>query len=381
LATLDGYRTPAATLSNPFPNGLQAPVGNALGLDTFLGQSVNFFNPAPRSANSLRWNFTLQRQLSPNVVVEAGYMGNHAVRLKSNRGLNWIPEQYLSRQPFRDQPVIDRLTANVTNPFRGLLPGTALNGGTVALSQLLRPFAQFSGDNGVRLDADSYGGSYFHTLQFRVEKRMSHGLTYMLNYQWSRLMEKRSFLNPTDRVPEKRVASEDRPQRLVISSVYEMPFGKGKALGASAGAVLDRIIGGWSLSGAYTFASGEALGWGNVIYLGGALNYDPRLVDGAFDTRRFNTDSRQQLASNIRTFPSRFGNLRQNGPSNFDATIMKNVPLGEGIRLQFRTEFFNALNHPQFGTPNTSPTSSSFGKISSQYNLPRTVQMALRLLW
>lgn len=381
VATLDSYLTPAATLSNPFPSGIQSPVGNKLGLDTFLGQSVNFYNPALRNAYSLRWNFTIQRQLSPNLVMEAGYMGNHAVRLNANRGLNWIPEQYLSKQPFRDQPVIDRLTANVANPLRNLLPGTSLNGSTVALSQLLRPFPQFSGENGVRLDADSYGGSYFHTFQFRLERRLARGLTYMLNYQWSRLMEKRSFLNPTDRVPEKRVASEDRPQRLVVSSVYELPFGKGRPLAASAGPVLNRFIGGWSVSGAYTYATGEALGWGNVIYYGGALGYNPRGVDGAFDTTRFNTDSRLQLANNIRSFPSRFGNLRQNGPSNFDATILKNIPILENVRLQFRTELFNVMNHVQFVMPNTSPTSSSFGRITGQYNLPRTVQMALRLMW
>lgn len=375
VATLDGYRTAAATLSNPFPNGIQAPVGNALGLDTFLGQSVNFYNPAVRNPYSLRWNFTVQRQLSGNMVVEAGYMGNHAVRMNANRGLNWVPEQFLSRQPFRDQPVIDRLTANVANPFRNLLPGTSLNGSTIALSQLLRPFAQFGGDTGVRFDADGFGGSYFHTLQVRLEKRMSRGITYMANYQWSRLIEKRSYLNPSDRLPEKRVAGEDRPQRLVISGVYQLPFGKGKGL------LLERLVGGWSLSGSYSYASGEPLGWGNVIYYGGALNYNPRGVNGAFDTRQFNTDSRRQLASNIRTFPSRFGNLRQNGPNNIDASATKNIPIWETVRLQFRADFFNALNHPQFGMPNTSPTSSSFGRITRQYNLPRTVQMALRLMW
>ena len=329
----------------------------------------------------MRWNFTIQRPLSPNLVMEAGYMGNHAVRLSANRGLNWIPEQYLSKQPYRDQPVIDRLTANVTNPLRNLLPGTSLNGSTVALSQLLRPFPQFSGENGVRLDSDSYGGSYFHTFQFRLERRLARGLTYMLNYQWSRLMEKRSYLNPTDRVPEKRVASEDRPQRLVVSSVYELPFGKGRPLAASAGPVLNRVIGGWSVSGAYTFASGQALDWGNVIYNGGALAYNSRGVDGAFDTTRFNTDSRFQLANNIRSFPSRFGNLRQNGPSNFDATILKNIAIRETFRLQFRAEFFNLMNHVQFVMPNTTPTNSNFGRITGQYNLPRTEQMALRLMW
>jgi hypothetical protein len=287
----------------------------------------------------------------------------------------------MSTSTERDQAVIDRLSANVPNPFRGLLPGTSLNGNTIALNQLLRPYPQFSGDNGVRFDADPFGSSYFHTLQVRLEKRLSRGFTWMVNYQWSRLMEKRSFLNPTDPEIEKRVASEDRPQRLVASAVYELPFGKGKPWLAGAGPVVDRVVGGWSVSGAWTFASGEPLGWGNVIYYGGDLQYDARAVDNVFDTSRFNTDTRQQLANNIRRFPSRFGNLRQNGPNNFDISIIKNTAIRERVRLQFRTEMFNALNHVQFGPANTTPTSSSFGKITGQYNLPRTVQMALRLLW
>jgi len=381
VATLDSYLTPAATLSNPFPSGILKPVGNALGLDTFLGQSVNFFNPSLRNPYSLRWNFTVQRELARNLVAEAGYMGNHAVRLAANHGQNWIPAQYLSTKPVRDQVVIDRLSANVSNPFRGLLPGTSLNGATVALSQLLRPFAQFSGDSGVRLDSDNFGSSYFHTLQLRLEKRMASGVALMVNYQYSRLIEKRSYLNLSNLAPEKRVASEDRPQRLVVSTVYQLPFGQGKRFGAAADPVVARAIGGWSISGAYTRASGVALDWGNVIYYGGDLNYDARGVNRAFDTARFNTDTRQQLASNIRTFPSRFGNLRQNGPNNFDLSVLKDTAITEGLRIQFRTEFFNALNHVQFGAPNTSATSSSFGTITGQYNLPRTVQMALKLVW
>jgi hypothetical protein len=381
VATLDSYLTPAATLSNPFPNGILNPVGNTLGLDTFLGQSVNFFHPSLRNPYSLRWNFTLQRELAPNLVVEAGYMANHAVRLTGNRGQNWIPPQYLSTKPVRDQAVIDRLSANVSNPFQGLLPGTSLNGATVALSQLLRAFPQFSGDSGVRLDSDNFGSSYFHTLQVRLERRMASGVALMVNYQYSRLIEKRSYLNLSDPVPEKRVASEDRPQRLVVSTVYQLPFGKGRRFGARAGPFLTRVLGGWSISGAYTRSSGVALGWGNVIYYGGDLHYNARGVNRAFDTTQFNTDSRQQLASNIRTFPSRFGNLRQDGPNNFDFSLLKDTPIKENLRLQFRAEFFNALNHPQFGTPNTTPTSSSFGMITSQYNLPRTVQMALKLVW
>lgn len=381
VATLDGYLTPAATLSNPFPGGLLAPVGSSLGLDTYLGQSVSFYNRKLSNPYSLRWSMTIQRELGRNMVAEVGYLGNHAVRLRVNRALNWIPEGFLSRLPVRDQAVIDRLTANVTNPFRNLLPGTALNGSTVALHQLLRPFPQFSGESGVQINNDAFGGSYFHSLQARLEKRLSAGLSFMLNYQWSRLIEKRSFLNPTDTVAEKRVASEDRPQRLVVSGLWELPFGRGKPLGGEAGPWLDRLIGGWSVAGAYTLASGEPLGWGNVIYYGGELKYDARRVERAFDTGRFNTNSREQLQYNIRTFPSRFPNLRQDGPNNIDLSLLKSIRVAEEVRAELRGEFFNAFNHPQFGMASRDPVSSSFGMITSQYNLPRTVQLALRLLW
>ncbi|MEK7405824.1 MAG: hypothetical protein AAB225_12010, partial [Acidobacteriota bacterium] len=213
VATLDGYLTPAATLSNPFPNGILAPVGNSLGINTFLGQSVTFYNPSVDNPYSVRWNLSIQRELSRNLLVEAGYMGNHAVRLTGNRGLNWAPRQFFSTAPFRDQPVIDRMTANVTNPFTGLMPGTALDGRTVAVAQLLQPYPQFSGDGGVAINTDNFGSSYFHMFQARLEKRHAGGFAYLVNYQYSRLMEKRSFLNPSDLTPEKRVAGEDRPHR------------------------------------------------------------------------------------------------------------------------------------------------------------------------
>lgn len=382
VATLDGFLTPAATLSNPFPTGILQPIGNSLGINTFLGQSVSFYHFGFRNPYSLRWNFTIQREVSPNTVFEVGYMGNHSVRLTGNRGLNWVPPQFLSTSPVRDQPVIDRMTANVANPFRGLLPGTGLNGSTVQVNQLLRAFPQFGGDGGVTILGDNFGSSFYHMLQARLERRLARGFAAMVNYQYSKLLEKRTFLNLSDPAPEKRVANEDVPQRLVVSGVYELPFGRGKRLAGSAGPVLERVVGGWSLNGIYTYASGQAIGdWGNVIYFGGDLRLNPRAVDGAFDTTRFERASARQLAWNLRRFPSRFGNLREAATNNFDISIIKDTLITERIRLQYRAEFFNAFNHPQFDSPNISPTSSAFGTITRQENLPRTVQMALKLIW
>ena len=116
-----------------------------------------------------------------------------------------------------------------------------------------------------------------------------------------------------------------------------------------------------------------------MIYLGGPLNYDPTNVDHTFDTKQFNTNSAQQLSNHVRTFPTRFPKLRLPPTNNVDASIIKNTRIRERFALQFRTEFFNAFNHPVFNAPQLSPTNSAFGTISGVYNLERHIQMALRL--
>ncbi len=379
VPTLDSFLTVNADLSDPFPGGILQPKNE--GINTFLGQSVTFYNPIFDNPYSVRWTFNIQHELARNLVLEAGYMGNHAVRLADDRDLNFVPRNFLSTSPFRDQAVIDRMTRKVANPFKGLLPGTSLNGSTVSASQLLRRFAQFSGDDGVVIDLDTFGSSYFHMFQTRLEKRFSGGLQFIANYQFSKLIARTSFLNPSDFAPEKRIADEDRPHRFVFSGTYELPFGAGKPVLGGARGVANQIAGGWSVSGVYTYSSGDALDWGNVIYFGGPLDYEARNVDRAFDTSRFETDSKRQLEWNIRTFPSQFTTYREAATNNFDISVLKNFPINERFKLQYRAEFFNTFNHPAFDNANTSPTSSSFGRITRQRNLPRVVQMALKLTW
>ncbi|MDQ6663132.1 MAG: carboxypeptidase regulatory-like domain-containing protein [Acidobacteriota bacterium] len=379
VSTLDSYLTPNATLSNPFPFGIQRPTGSSQGLATFDGKPLTFYNPHPLNPYSQRWTFGVQRQLSGNLVIEAGYIGNHAVHLPVDRQLDFLPRQYLSNAPFRDQPVIDRNTANVTNPFSGLLPGTTLNGSTTSRGQLLLPYPEFTG---IREQQVSEGSSYFHMAQVRLEKRFSQGLQLLANFSYSRLMEMRGRLNDSDINLEKRVSPDDRPLRFVISGNYELPFGKGKAFGANAGPLASRIVGGWVLSGVYTRQSGAPVAWGNVIYLGGPLHWNSHNVDHAFDTTRFVTASTQQLSNNIRTFPTLFNTLRQDGPNTMDAALLKNTQLTEALRLQFRVEFFNVFNHPEFNAPDLSATSSTFGQITGQANdIGRVGQFGLRLIW
>jgi hypothetical protein len=380
----DGGLTFIADLSNPFPNGI-LPAASTGDINTFLGQSVTFYNPEFRQPYSIRWNFTIQHQLAGNLLMEVGYIGNSANRLQGNRQLNFFDRQFLSTTGQRDQNNINFLSQQVTNPFAGLLPGTGLNGARIQLQQLLRPFAQFNGDGGVTMNTDNFGSSYYHGLQARLEKRFANGFSWLANYQWARTIERRSFLNNQDFAPEKRIADEDRPHRFVATGVYLLPFGRGQKFANSTNGFVDRVIGGWQINGIYTAASANAVGWGNLLYLGGDLNWNStgglQQGDTAFDVTQFNRVPNQQLAQNLRTFGSRFSSYRINPTNNVDFSFLKNTRIAESVNLQFRAEFFNFLNTPAFNGPNLDATNANFGRITSQRNLPRQTQLALRLTW
>jgi hypothetical protein len=378
VPSLDGYLTAVATLANPFPNGIQQPSGSSLGLSTFLGQNVTYYNSTPSYPYSARWQVSVQRELSANMVAEIGYMGNKAVKLGVDHQLNHVPLNQLSTSPTRDQPAIDRLTASVTNPFAGLIPGTTLNGAVTARTQLLRPYPQFTG---VNAQQRTDGQSHFHAFQARIDKRFSRGLQGIANFQWSKLLEKRSRLNDADPILEKRAAAEHRAYRLVLSGLYELPFGKGKPYLAAAHPVVRMLAGNWTLNGIVTLQPGAPLGWSNVIYFGGPLNIDPHRVDGSFDTTRFNRVPAQQLAQNVRVFPTRFSNLRADSVNQIDFSVIKGFPITDRVELTYRCEFFNSTNRPIFSGPVLDPANASFGLITNQANQPRRIQMALRLVF
>lgn len=374
----DGFRTIFATLSNPFPQGILQPTGASQGVGTFLGRAVAFFNPVVNAPYSARWTLSIQRELSKNTVLELGYMANKAIGLQVDHNQNGVPLQYLSNSPVRDQPAIDRMTANVANPFAGLIPGTGLTGSTVTRNQLLRPYPHFTN---VVAQQRNDGSSHFHAFQARLERRFANGFQMIANYQWSKLMEKRSRLNDFDPFLEKRIAGEDRPQRLVVSGSYDLPFGKGQKFLSNSNVLARQLAGGWTLNWILTLQPGAPLGWGNVIYLGGPLNLTPHKVDNSFDVTRFVRAPAQQLEWNRRTFPTRFANLRSDGVRQIDFSAIKAFNLTEKAEITYRCEFFNGTNRPIFSAPNLGVTAANFGQITNQANQPRRIQMALRIVF
>jgi len=381
VVTNNNFLTPATTLSNPFPNGIQPLSTTTPGLGTFLGQSVTFFNPHVRNPYSVRWNFGIERQLPGDTVLEVVYIGNHSVHLPVTTNLNGIPQQYLATGWVRNQNVINTLSSTVANPFAGLLPGSSsLNGSTVALSQLLLPYPQFA-NGGVAEQYNNAGSSYYESLNVGLRKRLSHGLTVTASFVWDSLISRQIYLNAFDTAPEKATSADSRPFRFVTTGTYQLPIGPGRLLNIGSG-WKNALLGGWVVNGIYTWESGAPLSWGNVIYYGGPLNLDTRQVNGpAFDTTQFNTVSAQQLASNVRTFQTYFNNLRADPVNVMDASLLKEFHFSERRYFQFRFETFNTLNRPGFAAPNLTPTSSSFGLITATVLNPRNVQMGGRLVW
>ena len=380
--TLDNGLHFIATTANPFPGGFILPSGAAGGLSTNLGQSVSFFAPHSPNPYAQRWQFALQRSLPGQAVLEVSYVGNRGARQRISRNLDALPNQYLSTSPFRDQATINLLSAQVPNPFYPLLPGTSLSGTTVARSQLLLAYPQFTG---VSVDQNQ-GFSWYHSMQTRFEKRLSAGFTSTVSWTWSKQMEALSYLNGGDAMPEHVISDQDRTHRFVVTSIYELPLGKGKPLGGSWKGFASRIISGWQASGIYQGQSGAALGFGNAIFLGDLhdipIPNSRRTVDRWFNTDAgFEKSSSLQLSQNRRTLSSRFSGIRQDGINNLDLAIIKNTQIKEGVQLQLRFEGINALNHPQFLDPNVSPSSSAFGQVTATFASPRTVLLAAKILF
>ena len=147
--------------------------------------------------------------------------------------------------------------------------------------------------------------------------------------------------------------------------------------------IVSTAISGWQMQGIYTQQSGQALGFGNAILLCGVgdipLPASERTVQRWFNTSCFNRTSSQQLANNLRTVSTRFSGIRGPGLNNFDLGFIKNTQITEGVRLQFQAEAINALNHPQFTNPTTTPTSSAFGVVTGTFSWQRVIEFGLKL--
>lgn len=383
IPSLDNGLTFRVTdLSNPFVDGILNPPGASLGSSTFLGRSISAFPSTVFPPNNQRWQLSVQREIPGRVLLDVGYIGNRGTHLEIGRNLNSVPNSYLSTSPVRDDANIEYMTKRFPNPFYPMLAGTDLASTTLQRSSLVAAYPHFSGLN----TYDYQGFSWYHSLQVKAERRFDRGITFQSSYTWSKSMEAVGYLNGLDPYPERVISGQDFPHRFSVSSIYELPFGTGKHFFGSAKGVGGKLISGWQAQGVYTGQSGQALGFGNSIFFGDIKNVPlpkgERTVDRWFNVDAgFERSSAKALSYNLRTLNSRFSGLRGDGINQFNLSLIKNTKVTETTSAQFRAEAINALNHPQFTNPNTSPTSSAFGMVTDEKSAGRAIQLGIKFLW
>jgi hypothetical protein len=291
----------------------------------------------------------------------------------------------------------------VTNPFYGVITSGSLATATITKGQSLRPFPQFL-DVSSRMA--SFGESSYHAMFLTLQKRTSKGFTVSASYTWSKEIDNilpstngfsggsfsgsnpQNFYDPKS---ERSISAFDTPQSLVVSYVYEFPFGQNKPF-LNQGALLTRIVGGWQINGLTTFQSGTPLsiygGNSNGTMEGtGRPNWsgkNPTLHGSVYNRLNKFFDTSQFTYNNAFTFgtsPRLVPDLFTQGVDNWAMSLFKDTVIHDNVKLQFRAEAFNTFNRVWFGTPNRNLNSSTFGSISSQANNPRNLQLGLRMLF
>lgn len=348
------FTNPYQGQDNPFPRVLQ------------LGSDVDFFRPLALTitypeqfhpASIQQWNANIEHLLH-GFLLRAAYVGTKGTHL------NW---------PREINPAV-------------FIPGQS----TLANTDARRPFAPDFSSMG-RLYQD--GNSNYHSMQLNLERRFSRDFTILANYTYSKFIDSNSFTvevaaeNPIDlnnlRL-ERGLSNFDVTHNFVTSFVWELPVGK------TGSRVADAILRNWQTNGIVSLRSGLPF---NVLtgldrQFTGMGSQRPDLVSpdaelpgsrsrGEQVARYFNTSA---FALNEIGRPGTAGRniLRGPGYANVDFSLFKNIPLRESAFLQFRSEFFNLLNRPNLGSPNSTVSSPTFGRILSAFE-PRILQFGLRI--
>lgn len=395
--SLDSNATLYARLSNPYPDGMVLPPGRAQGDWTLIGLGVGTTVPDwNRNPEYYSWNFSVQREVGWQSLVEVNYTGSRGAHLfVPFTSLSPLDPQYWSLGR-------TALQAFVPNPFFGYIRDSRavnLNRPTVQRFRLFRPMPHFDGTSSGTAEPPA-GSSYYHALQLKWEKRMSHGLTFIGHYTWSKMIDDSSIgsgnyawlggstamQNPLNRKLEKSLSAHDIAHRAVLSGAYQLPFGKGKRFYGDANRILDAFIGGWEVSAFWLLQGGNPL---QISQSGGVLwngTQRPNLIGDPSTSGRMQDRLNNYFNPNAfsRPDPDTFGtaprylNYRGPGIRTIDAALLKNWTTKEGQRFEFRLEAVNATNTPIFSDPASGYGAANFGQITGTKVGSRNVQLGLK---
>ena len=420
--TVDGTH-PYNSITLPFPNGISAPPGRSLGTQgtqQFLTQVVQAITEVDRTRDPggyiQQWNLSIERQISGGILLSAAYVGSKGTHLEQySQQVNQISDALLSQaaaQFAAGGRSAVTLLQSAPNPFVGNGGEVlALGAPTTTKGQLLRPYPQYTS---VELAGQGSFSSTYDSLQVTARRRFPGAGSLLVAYTNSKLISNTDTLTSwletgvgaiqdnNNLLAERSLSSQDVPQRMVISYVLDLPFGQGRKYLSNLDGRLNSIVGGWGIDGVTTFQRGFPLvfrnGQANDATLFGAGSR-PNVLSECDKSAAPGGLARLNDWFNTTCFAApadfTFGNeervdstLRADGVNNFDVAAFKDLPLDREGRtsMEFRVEFFNLLNRPQFAPPNTtccSTNNANFGVVTSSASgtNPRLVQFALKFLF
>jgi hypothetical protein len=381
VGSTDSGATPYTTLSNPFPNGLQAVVGSSLGLASQAGNSVTLLNPNRVSPYNQQWQFSVQQELPSNIVMEAAYVGSLSVKELESYNLNDLPDIYL--------PLGTAQNTAVPNPFYGLFPANSTlgSGTTISQKQLWLAYPQYSS---ITIDGLNTGVTTYNALQARVEKRMSHNLSVIGTFTFSKLMHN-NMTSVVNTRQYRSISALDQPFLFRLAVVYALPV---HFAGSGYRHVLREVAGDWAVTSYLTMESGLPLSItqanGRPVVIGDPGESGPidqrlgdKLVNGVPQNPYFNTHAFQALPTQYMASPQvpYISQLRAPGLCALNASLFKNFAIYERLHAELRLEAYNATNHPFFNSPGTNMSSTAtFGVITGAGN-SRTMQAGLKIIF
>jgi hypothetical protein len=415
-----GITTPFTTPQFPFIQNVQQKTGDSVNAaftlaggptvapipftpDAGLGQSVYTATRTAGSGYVQQWNVAFQKALTNNLSADIAYVGSHIVHVG-------IPDSNLNQLTTAQLAIGTPLQASVNNPYFGQIPASSpLGGKTITAAQLLKPYPRFQN---VATYRNNTGTTNYNAIEAKVEQRMSHGLYFLFAYTHSKLIDDASSVfsstvlsspNSSSLIAadtyrpylERDSSNGDMPNVLSLSTIYNLPAGRGHNFASSG--IASALLGGWSLNTIFLMQSGMP------VTVTQATNNN---AFAGFVLQRPNIIGKTSLPASQRT-PQRFfntavpgdptrpgafqtapafviGNASRNpvrGPAyrDFDIALVKNTSLPKEMVIQFRAELFNITNTPAFAQPNGSFGSAAFGSITSTTTDPRVAQFAIRI--
>ena len=320
------------------------------------------------------WSLTVEREVLPGGVLSVAYVGSRATQLEGSRDYNFpLPVS----APSINDP--NCLQSGQTIPSGGFDFDPCLNAGVVS-SNFTRPLPGWASITSFRGASDYFGKSFYNSLQTGYKYRpLAKGLTLTAAYTWSKATQDTgavtgSAQNPRDFRAEYGLAPQDRTHMFTSSYIYQIPFFK-KRTGP-----VGMALGDWTFSGITAILGGAPLTPGLAIGTAG-LATRPNCIGSVAGPKSlaqwFNTSA---FAAPAFGFFGNCGNglIRGPGENTWNWALFKTFPIGERLKVQFRSEFFNLWNHPSFSGVSTGLGSGSFGEVVSALEA-RQIEFALRV--